>query len=849
MRMPTQLLIDGHSLLYRAYHALLTQDLKTKDNTPTGAIHGFLSMVIKVITGEQPDRVIVAYDGPHKTFRHDQYDAYKANRLESPDDFRQQVPLALDIVRRLGIPTVMVDGFEADDVIGTLTVMGKRKGYHTLIVSGDRDLLQLVDDDVKVLLTTRTGISDLDRMDPAKVQEKLGVRPDQIPDFKGLMGDTSDNIPGVRGIGEQSAKELLRRYDSVESIIQHVPELGNSRWIKALTGHEEEARTYRNLAQIVCSVPLKWPSTSEPFAFRVDDEAKSLLDKLELHAISRRLLKDRAPVMAPSTSPSTSLLSRPHQVVPWDGLHPGSPYLIVAEEGGQIWAMDQDGHIAQYIQGPWPKVPLWTWDSKRIYHLWLQKNMDGPSFSEDGSLQSYLLDSEQGHYDLAFVASLYHISIPQTVEEALITTEHLIGQQAQKIEAQALETLYREVELPLSRVLAEMEAVGMYVDRDQLTALGQELDESIHAVQNDIYDLALEDFNINSPQQLGEVLFVKLNLPSAKRTKTGGFSTDAETLEKIAPLHPIVDKILFYRQLMKIKGTYVEGLLPLIGADNRVHTTFHQTGTATGRLSSSEPNLQNIPVRLPLGRRVRGVFAASPERTFLAADYSQIELRMLAHLSGDDHLIEAFWNGEDIHRRTAAEIFNIPFDQVDRTWRNRAKAVNFGIVYGISDFGLARDTGVSLHEAKDYIARYFGRYPKLKAYFDRVIETARTEGVVRTVMGRVRPLKDIHSRNRARRMYAERMAMNTAIQGSAADLIKIAMVNLREQCRARNLQSQLVLQVHDELIWDSVDGEMPKLAQLADAAMTSAMDLRVPLVVEFKRGRTWENMIPWQRES
>ncbi len=852
--MPTQLLIDGHSLLFRAYHALLQQNLRTQDGRPTGTIHGFLSMVIKVIEGEHPDRVIVAYDGPQKTFRHDQYLAYKANRAESPDEFRQQVPVALDIIRHLGIPTVMVEGFEADDVIASLTMMGKSHGYRTLIVTGDRDLLQLVDDDVLVLLTARTGISDLDRMDQTKVREKMGVEPAQVPDFKGLMGDSSDNIPGVPGIGAQSAKELLRRYENIEEIIRRLPELENNRWIKALSHHTEDARTYRDLATVVRDVPLEWPNVTEPFSFQVDDALLLLLDEWELKAIQRRILKaaghgvNEIVVEKAEPEPVSQKLSVEYQLVSWENLGQGSARLVVwLNEAEELWVMDDQARIARYENGAWPQSSLWAWDSKRLYHWWIKEGRQEIPVKEDGKLQAYLLDSENGHYDLNSVAQRCHLGIPLSPPECLITIEHLIKQQAGEIEKWGLDRLYREVELPLSLVLAEMEENGIHVDRRELEALGKELELSIHSVQQEIYDLASVEFNINSPQQLGDVLFVKLNLPRAKKTKTGGYSTDAETLEKIAPLHPIVEKILFYRQLMKIKGTYVEGVLPLIGSDNRVHTTFHQTGTATGRLSSSDPNMQNIPVRLPLGRRVRRVFVPGPGRTFLAADYSQIELRILAHLSGDEHLIDAFWHGEDIHRRTAAEIFNIPIDQVDSTWRNRAKAVNFGIVYGISDFGLARDTGVSRREAKDYINRYFSRYPKLKEYFDGVIEKARTEGIVRTIMGRMRPLQDIHAKNRARRMYAERMAMNTAIQGSAADLIKIAMVSIRELSLSQHLQSRLVLQVHDELIWDAVDQEMNLLAELAEKAMTQAMTLTVPLVVEFKKGHTWEDMQPWDR--
>jgi DNA polymerase-1 len=390
-----------------------------------------------------------------------------------------------------------------------------------------------------------------------------------------------------------------------------------------------------------------------------------------------------------------------------------------------------------------------------------------------------------------------------------------------------------------------MEAVGVVVDRGRLEELGRELTQSITETEQEIFALAGDSFNINSPSQLGEILFGRLGLPAAKRTKTG-YSTDAETLEALRPLHPIVDLILHYRQLVKIQGTYVEGLLPLIGSDGRIHTTFHQTVAATGRLSSSDPNLQNIPVRMALGRRVRGVFVPSPGRTLVAADYSQIELRVLAHLAGDHNLIQAFVDGEDIHRRTASEIFNIPLDAVDSTWRSRAKAVNFGIIYGISDFGLARDTGVGRAEARDYIDRYYRRYPALQEYFESVVEGARADGYVSTILGRRRPLPDINAKNRMRRQYAERMAMNTAIQGSAADLIKVAMIRIDGAMAERRMESSMILQVHDELIWDAPPREVADLAELARAHMIEAITLSVPLVVEFKRGDNWESMAPWE---
>ena len=840
--MPTQLLIDGHSLLFRAFHAL--PPLTTKAGIPTGAIHGFASMLFRVVEGESPDRLVVAFDAPQATFRHEQYRAYKAQRDETPDDLRRQLPYLRSMLELLGVPVLSIGGFEADDTLGTLARRGEPLGYHSLIVTGDRDLLQLVDESVTVLLTSRTGISDLDRLDRNGVKAKMGVWPEQVPDLKGLMGDGSDNIPGVAGIGQKSALALLDQYQTIENLLENLDSLTNSRWQKAMRGQEDLARRYRDLATIVTDVPLEWPQMPEPFDWQRSSALTDLLTELELTAVKRRLgveAKAAGEAAPPSSGeatwwPGVEVVDEDH--FDWHG----KSVLGVYREEGHVWFFNPDSGTAVKRSrdlGVPEGVRLAGWGVKDFY------KKGYPPFQDDVKLQAYLLNSEGRDYSLGGILKARNLSKPPSgVDEAAAVAALALLQQGE-MEEKGLNSLYHKVELPLAGVLSRMESTGVLVDRARLESLGRELTSSIEAMEREIYELAGERFNINSPHQLGEILFGRLGLPASKRTKTG-YSTDAETLEVLRPLHPIVEHILHYRQLVKIHGTYVEGLLPLIGGDGRIHTTFHQTVAATGRLSSSDPNLQNIPVREKLGRRVRGVFVPSPGRQFLTADYSQIELRVLAHLAGDSNLIQAFKDGEDIHRRTASEIFNIPLDQVDSTWRSRAKAVNFGIIYGISDFGLARDTGVGRGEARDYIDRYYQRYPALKQYFEGVVQEARHQGFVSTILGRRRPLPDINAHNRVRRQYAERMAMNTVIQGSAADLIKIAMLGLDEAMRQNGLHSQMILQVHDELIWDALPSETEKLARLAEVHMTGAMPLRVPLVVEFKRGDNWESVTPWR---
>ncbi len=839
--MPTQLLIDGHSLLYRAYHAL--PPLSTSEGIPTGAIHGFFSMLLKVIDAEQPDRVVVVFDAPVKTFRHDQFADYKATRAESPEDFRQQVTIAQEILQSMSIPVMIVPGYEADDILGTLAHMGKQHQYITKIVTGDRDLLQLVDDQIQVLLTSRIGITEIERMDSRAVREKMGVDPSQVPDLKGLMGDASDNIPGVAGIGQKSALALLDQFHDIDTIFRNLGEITNTRWQKALAGHETEARQSKELATIVVDAPIGWPEVEEPFRLPVTDALLLLLDRYQLAGIRRRIGESE-----PQRSAAAEVRLLVDPAIPGTMPLDTNDWVLWMNQQGEIWAMDPTTH--HYGQVSWDQMPpqlrIFTWSSKNILRHALETGAILPAVLEDGKIQAYLLNSERSSYELSDIAPRYGFTVSDRPEIVLPVIEAIIEKQREELAEKNLTPLYRDIELPLAVILARMEATGVNVDADRLRELGRQLEEAVSNLQAEIYQLAGTVFNINSPAQLGDILFNKLNLPAMKKTKTG-YSTDAETLESLAPLHPLVEKVLLYRQHMKIQGTYVEGMLPLIAPDGRIHTTFHQTVAATGRLSSSDPNLQNIPVRLPLGRQVRAVFIPSLARELLAADYSQIELRMLAHLSGDKNLIEAFLEGEDIHRRTAAEIFGLPIEAVDSVWRNRAKAVNFGIVYGISDFGLARDTGVSRNEAKEYIAKYFSRYPGLKQYFDGIIEEARKTGQVSTIMGRIRPLPDIQSKNRARRQYAERMAMNTAIQGSAADLIKIAMIRIQQALDDQQLESRMVLQVHDELIWDAMPHEIDTLTQIAENHMIHALNLQVPLVVEFKVGKNWELMTKLDR--
>lgn len=838
--MPRALLVDGHSLLFRAYHAL--PPLARADGTPTGAVYGFAQMLLKVIEDTHPQAVVVAFDASAPTFRHQAFEQYKANRQEAPDDFYVQTPLAKELLDKLGIVHREWPGYEADDILGSLAVSGREAGWEILILTGDRDLLQLVRPGVTVLLTSRGGLTQLEEVDAEGVVRKMGVRADQVPDLKGLMGDASDNIPGVPGIGEKSAVTLLTRFGSIETIFAHLDEIPEGRYKKALTGHEGDAFTSRDLATIRTDLEVE-PLTGDeaPFAISRTEALSAFLTAMGFDSLRRRLF-DTAPVdqglgkSSPAGTSSDGPSAGAEDVEEWQAW-PEAPVLGIQKIADGYLLGTADGRVGQY------RGPVAGDKSQRLVGFKIKSFVDevpepDRARLDDGELAAYLLDAGRSHYSVRDLVQRVGGEARDDVA-ALAAAWPAVRE---LLAAQGLWDLYSRVELPLLYVLRRMEVHGIRVDGEALDVLAGELEVAIATLEREIHQLAEFSFNINSTGQLGEVLFGKLGLPSGRRTKTG-YSTDAEVLESLRPLHPIVDAVLTYRQLTKLKGTYVDGLRPLL-VKGRLHTHFNQTVAATGRLSSSDPNLQNIPVRLPLGRRIRRVFLPDEGRSLFSADYSQIELRVLAHFSDDPVLKDAFADGQDIHRRTASEIFQIPLDAVSDELRSHAKAINFGIIYGISDYGLANNTGVSRQDAAEYIRQYFRHYPRIKEFLDGAIEQGRRDGFVTTILGRRRYLPDIQSRNYARRQYAERMAMNTVLQGTAADLIKVAMVRLDEAFSEQGLQSSLVLQVHDELIWDMVPTEEEVVMELARKLMTTAIPLSVPLVIDFKRGANWESMEP-----
>ena len=841
--------IDGNSLLHRAFHALPL--LTGPDGTYTNAVYGFLNMLLKIVEEENPDRVFVAFDLHGPTFRHLDYADYKAGRRPTPPELRPQFDLLVECLKAMQIPVLTCPSYEADDILGTVSRECEKRGIPCLLLTGDRDSLQLVSDSTSVLFT-RKGVSEVSRYTPDLVLSDFGVTPEQIPDLKGLMGDASDHIPGVPGIGEKTAVKLLAQYGSLEEVIAHAEADLKGKQKEHLMAGAASGQMSKKLATIIRTVPIDQTVLFDSLPFKLSNAAP-ILRKMKMHSVLSRIEKiTGAPVSKQPNEPEgisweeTEALCTPEEMHNWlsddeNGepftlaiLLTGSEFSLAKPTGKRARVTFREGFLGEGFDPPEAaslllshlsdqvRIPLY--DAKRFLTVLAGWNLF-PTFSfDDERIVQYLLQPQLGKYDA-----------PNAAEEL---TERFLADKP-VLDAQGMGSLYEKIELPLVMTLFAMEREGFLVDREELLRLGEEYRQRIDALRKEIFILCgMEPFNLNSTQQLGEVLFNKLNLPAKKKTSRG-YSTDAEALQSIRELHPVVDQILLYRQYSKLNSTYIEGLLRLTGSDGRIHTWFDQTITATGRISSSEPNLQNIPVRTDLGKEIRRAFIAREGYTLVDADYSQIELRLLAHLSGDAAMCDAFRRGQDIHARTAAEVYNLPIQQVTGEMRSRAKAVNFGIVYGISDFGLAANLHISRKEAAEFIARYFERYPSVRSFMDQCVAQGKAKGYSVTMFGRRRPLPELSSSNYNQRQFGERAAMNTPVQGAAADIIKIAMNAVSRRLYENRLRAKLILQVHDELIVEAPFDEEEIVTGILRESMEQAAALSVPLVADVHSGHSW----------
>ena len=831
------LVIDGNSIANRAFYGIKL--LTTKDGRYTNAIYGFMNILLNLLKEQSPDEVAVAFDLKAPTFRHKRFDGYKATRHGMPEELAAQMPVLKQLLADLGFAMVSLEGYEADDLLGTLSAAAAARGDDCLIATGDRDSLQLVNEHVTVLLAaTRMGRSETVVMDEAAVKEKYGVEPKQLIEVKSLMGDASDNIPGVPGVGEKTALDLIRRFGSLDGVYEHIDDKAVKPGVRAkLAANEPLARMSRELAEICCTAPI--PTEAGAYKRTAGDPAAAaaLLAALEMHSMADRLGLDQASA-APAAAPNLPEAAP----APLPGSPAGRLCLAKGEggwyavQGDNVWTVE-DAALPALLES---EAELWVFDAKPLYHIALDANGEGKAIRFDAKLAAYLLNPAASDYQPEQLEAEY-APAPRFACPALPAAgalEGLYDALAAKVEEEGMTALLQDIELPLARVLADMERIGMPVDKEGLEAFGTLLKAELDKTLASIYEAVGYTFNLNSPKQLAEALFDKMGLPPRKKTKSG-YSTDAETLESLRSYSPVVEDILQYRTYQKLNSTYVEGLLKVIGPDGRMHSTFNQTEARTGRLSSSEPNLQNIPIRTKLGSRLRQFFIAGAGCKLVDADYSQIELRILAHISGDETMKNAFLTGQDIHRSTAAKIYGLPPEMVTPQLRSSAKAVNFGIVYGIGAFSLARDIGVSVKEADDFIKNYLATFPGVKEYMDSTIAAGREQGYVTTLFGRRRALPELASKNFNLRSLGERMAMNTPIQGTAADVIKLAMVRVWRRLREEGLAAKLILQVHDELIVEAPKAEVRQVSRILKEEMEGAVNFSVPLTADVNSGDTW----------
>ena len=873
------LLIDGNSIINRAFYGIMgSKMLMTEDGTYTNAVYGFLSILFKELDDIKPEYLVVAFDLKAPTHRHKMYDKYKANRHGMPEELAMQMPILKETLKAMNVCIIEKEGYEADDILGTLAKWGQKEELEVTVLTGDRDSFQLIDKNIKVRIPrTKMGKTETEDYTVEKIEEEYGLEPLDLIEIKGLMGDTSDNIPGVPGVGEKTALNLIKQYKSIDEVYNHIDEQ-KGKLKEKLSENKDLAYLSRTLGTIDINAPIE----KDLGAFQVEEwnkpEVLEIFKKLKFNRfIDRFALQENIGATSFSDSQinteiehekivdKTKLAELKQEIQENKVIYyylTEEKFIIYSPKTNKCFSIENIQDFKDIFEDK--NILKCSYKQKEEFIILWNKGIEAKNLMFDIAIAGYILNSNINKYTIEYLANEY---INFDIAEYLSNTEETGVEQitlfdnaeepkedktyiyayaiyklynvlTQKMEEAGSIDLFNKIEMPLTEVLASMQYEGIYIDKQELLDFGKELQEKIDILTQEIYELTGEEFNINSTKQLGEILFEKLKLTAKKKTKTG-YSTDVDVLEKIKYEHPVIEKILEYRQLQKLNSTYVEGLIPYIDETGRIHSKFHQTVTTTGRISSTDPNLQNIPTRMELGRKLRKVFKPEQGYIFVDADYSQIELRVLAHISEDKNMIEAFCNNEDIHAQAASKVFNIPLEEVTKEERTKAKAVNFGIVYGISEFGLGEQLGVSRKKAKEYIEQYLDKYSGIKEFMTNIVEETKEKGYVETLYHRRRYVPELKSNNYMVRQFGGRVAMNTPIQGTAADIMKIAMINVYNKLKENNLKSKLIVQVHDEILVETLESEKEQVKQIVKEEMENVIKLKVPLLAEVEEGYNW----------
>lgn len=873
------LLIDGNSIINRAFYGIMgSKMLMTEDGTYTNAVYGFLSILFKELDDIKPEYLVVAFDLKAPTHRHKMYDKYKANRHGMPEELAMQMPILKETLKAMNVCIIEKEGYEADDILGTLAKWGQKEELEVTVLTGDRDSFQLIDKNIKVRIPrTKMGKTETEDYTVEKIEEEYGLEPLDLIEVKGLMGDTSDNIPGVPGVGEKTALNLIKQYKSIDEVYNHIDEQ-KGKLKEKLSENKDLAYLSRTLGTIDINAPIE----KDLGAFQVEEwnkpEVLEIFKKLKFNRfIDRFALQENIGATSFSDSQinteiehekivdKTKLAELKQEIQENKVIYyylTEEKFIIYSPKTNKCFSIENIQDFKDIFEDK--NILKCSYKQKEEFIILWNKGIEAKNLMFDIAIAGYILNSNINKYTIEYLANEY---INFDIAEYLSNTEETGVEQitlfdnaeepkedktyiyayaiyklynvlTQKMEETGSIDLFNKIEMPLTEVLASMQYEGIYIDKQELLDFGKELQEKIDILTQEIYELTGEEFNINSTKQLGEILFEKLKLTAKKKTKTG-YSTDVDVLEKIKYEHPVIEKILEYRQLQKLNSTYVEGLIPYIDETGRIHSKFHQTVTTTGRISSTDPNLQNIPTRMELGRKLRKVFKPEQGYIFVDADYSQIELRVLAHISEDKNMIEAFCNNEDIHAQAASKVFNIPLEEVTKEERTKAKAVNFGIVYGISEFGLGEQLGVSRKKAKEYIEQYLDKYSGIKEFMINIVEETKEKGYVETLYHRRRYVPELKSNNYMVRQFGGRVAMNTPIQGTAADIMKIAMINVYNKLKENNLKSKLIVQVHDEILVETLESEKEQVKQIVKEEMENVIKLKVPLLAEVEEGYNW----------